>query len=178
VGAASAGALRLTGTTLARPLRPPGAVDEATFTGVCVRCGNCARACPTDIIKADLGGHGLRSLLTPILEFRDGYCREDCVACTKVCPSGALARMDADEKGKSPLGVPAVDMSICLLGDERECTECKRWCPHEAIRYVFSEAEYTLVPVIDAAKCTGCGACEMACPVTPKKAIVVAPLPA
>lgn len=69
-------------------------------------------------------------------------------------------------------------MGVCLLGDERECSECRRWCPHEAIRYVFSEREYTLVPQIDVEKCTGCGACEMACPVTPKKAIVVAPLPA
>jgi formate hydrogenlyase subunit 6/NADH:ubiquinone oxidoreductase subunit I len=117
------------------------------------------------------------SLLTPILGFKSDYCREGCTACTRVCPSGALKRLVVDDKAKVPLGLPTVDMSVCLLGDERECSECKRWCPHEAIRYVFSEAEYTLVPVIDATTCTGCGACEMACPVKPKKAIVVAPLP-
>jgi formate hydrogenlyase subunit 6/NADH:ubiquinone oxidoreductase subunit I len=81
------------------------------------------------------------------------------------------------EKAKVALGAPEVDMSVCLLGDDRECSECRRWCPYEAIRYVFSEAEYTLVPVVDMAKCTGCGACEMACPVKPKKAIVVLPQP-
>lgn len=178
VGAASGAALRLTGGSVARPLRPPGAVDESRFVGVCVRCGNCARACPTRIVKADLGGHGLRGLLTPILGFQDGYCREDCTACTRVCPSGALGRLTVEEKAKVPLGIPKVDMSVCLLGDERECSECKRWCPHGAIRYVFSEAEYTLVPQVDLGKCTGCGACEMACPVRPKKAIVVAPLSA
>jgi MinD superfamily P-loop ATPase len=62
-------------------------------------------------------------------------------------------------------------MNVCLLGDERECAECKRWCPYGAIRYVFSEAEYTLIPTIEREKCNGCGACEAYCPTQPKKAI-------
>ena len=86
-----------------------------------------------------------------------------------------LARVRGEEKAKVSLGLPRVDMGVCLLGDERECTECRRWCPYEAIRYVFSEAEYTLVPQIDLERCNGCGACEMVCPVKPKKAIVVVP---
>ena len=177
IGAISATALRITGKPRVRPLRPPGAAAESSFLGSCVRCGNCVRACPTRIIKPDLGRYGAMSLLTPVLRFEGGYCREDCTACTRVCPSAALKRLAVDDKARAPLGLPTVDMSVCLLGDERECSECKRWCPHEAIRYVFSEVEYTLVPVIDGVKCTGCGACEMACPVKPKKASVVAPLP-
>jgi len=39
-----------------RPLRPPGALDEAKFVGVCTRCGNCLRACPSGIIKRDTRG--------------------------------------------------------------------------------------------------------------------------
>ena len=176
IGAASALTLRLVRATRPHPLRPPGAVDEAKLLGVCVRCGNCIRACPPQIIKPDLGNHGAASLLTPILDFSDGYCREDCTACTEVCPSGALARLSVQDKPKIQLGVPQVDMDLCLLREDRECAECRRWCPYGAVRYVFSETEYCLVPQIDLEKCNGCGACEMACPVKPRKAIVIVPV--
>ncbi len=175
-GAASASVLRLTSSTAARPLRPPGAVAAPEFLGLCLRCGNCLRACPTHIIQPDLGGHGLTSLLSPVLSFASDYCREDCTACTSVCPSGALTPISLDQKPKARIGLPTVDMSICLLGADRECAECRRWCPYGAIRYVFSETDYALKPEIDPKKCNGCGACEKACPTTPKKAIVVAPL--
>jgi len=83
--------------------------------------------------------------------------------------------MSLEDKPQMRLGLPKVDMNVCLLGEDRECAECRRWCPYGAIRYVFSEASYTLIPVIDTKKCTGCGACEMACPTKPGKAIVVVP---
>jgi MauM/NapG family ferredoxin protein len=177
VGAVSASALKAVGTPVSRPLRPPGALDEPEFLGACVRCGNCLRACPSQIIQPDLGGHGLTSLLSPILSFADDYCREDCVACTSVCPSGALSHVLVHVKPRHRIGVPKVDMNICLLGEDRECAECRRWCPYGAIRYVFSESEYCLKPQIDEAKCNGCGACEKVCPTSPQKAIVVRPLP-
>lgn len=176
VGAVSATVLRRTDTA-APSLRPPGAVASPEFLGLCVRCGNCLRACPTHIIEPDLGGHGLASLLSPVLKFDKGYCREDCAACTTVCPSGALKRLSLDEKPRVRLGLPTVDMNVCLLGADRECAECRRWCPYGAIRYVFSEIDYALRPEIDAEKCNGCGACQRACPTTPKKAIVVVPYP-
>ena len=59
VGAAAGVALATWARTgraaAARPLRPPGALDEARFAGVCVRCGNCSRACPAQIVRLDLG---------------------------------------------------------------------------------------------------------------------------
>jgi ferredoxin-type protein NapG len=158
-----------------RPLRPPGALEELTFCGVCTRCGNCARACPAGIIERDLGQNGWASLLTPRLRFREDYCREDCIRCTEACPSGALARLSLPEKARVRLGLPRVDMNVCLLADDRECSACRSRCPYDAIRYVFSETDYTLTPQIDRAKCTGCGACEAACPTAPRKAIVVVP---
>ncbi|MHC4351833.1 MAG: 4Fe-4S dicluster domain-containing protein, partial [Planctomycetota bacterium] len=171
VGAASSGILYLIGREASRPLRPPGAVGELTLKGLCTRCGNCLRSCPHDIIRRDTGQHGVAGILTPVLTFDKDYCREDCVRCTKVCPSGALAGLDLSNKPNIRIGLARVDMNVCLLGEDRECSACMRWCPYSAIRYVFSEAEYTLVPVIDAGKCNGCGACEVACPTSPRKAI-------
>lgn len=173
-GAGLAVTARIAGHSASRPLRPPGAIDEPEFLGVCVRCGNCIRACPTHIIEPSLGHRGPAGLLTPILRFRENYCLVDCTKCMAVCPSGALVRLSPQAKGLKPIGLPRVDMSVCLLAEGRECTECGRWCPHTAIRYAWSETEYTLIPEIDAQKCTGCGACEAACPAKPNKAIVVA----
>ena len=112
-------------------------------------------------------------MLTPVLAFRNDYCREDCTRCTEVCPSGAIGRLSVQDKGSIRIGLPRVDMAVCLLGNDRECSACARWCPYGAVRYVFSDAQYTLEPQIDPNKCTGCGACEAACPTKPHKAIVV-----
>lgn len=173
VGAVWAGIVRPVRAKTLPPLRPPGARDESQFVGVCTRCGNCLRVCPSGIIERGLGESGWASLFTPVLCFENDYCREDCARCTEVCPSGALVRLSLREKADVQIGLPRVDMNVCLLGDDRECSACRRWCPYDAIRYVFSETEYTLEPQIDVEKCTGCGACEAACPSKPRKAIVI-----
>jgi len=173
LGAGCVGVARRIGDAAARPLRPPGAVTEQTFAGLCLRCGNCIRSCPHGIIQRDPGGNGWTNILTPRLRFEHNYCREDCVRGTEVCPSGALARVPLDIKKRIKSGLPRVNMDVCLLGREKECSACRRWCPYGAIHYVFSEAEYTLIPVIDPETCNGCGACEMACPTKPEKAIQV-----
>ena len=175
IGGVWAAMVRAARAAAPRPLRPPGARPEPEFTGLCIRCGNCIRVCPTAILAPDPGGHGLAGLLAPVLRFESDYCREDCTRCTAACPSGALVRLTADSKRLGAIGLPKVDMGVCLLGDDRECFVCRNSCPYEAIRLVFSEVEYTLTPQVDAGKCPGCGACEVACPTTPVKAIVVAP---
>jgi MauM/NapG family ferredoxin protein len=154
-------------------IRPPGAIDESNFTAVCIRCGNCTRACPAGIIKPDPGRYGVASFMTPTLRFENNYCQEDCNSCNEVCPSGAIAGLSLAEKRKTTLGLAKVDMSICLLSEERECTLCVRICPYDAIKLVFSEEDYISIPEIDPDKCTGCGACEWVCPVSPKKAITI-----
>ena len=158
-----------------KPIRPPGAIDESNFTAVCIRCGNCTRACPAGIIEPYPGRNGVSSFMTPTLRFENNYCQEDCNSCNEVCPSGAIAGLSLAEKRKTTIGLAKVDMSLCLLSEERECTVCVRICPYDAVKLVFLEEDYISIPVIDPDKCTGCGACEWACPVSPTKAIIVEP---
>ncbi len=173
VGAVWAAVVRTCRAEAVNPLRPPGAVAESVFVGLCVRCGNCVRACPTKILAPDLSASGLAGIGTPTVAFCDDYCLETCTRCTHVCPSGALTRLAPGDKLRAPIGLAQVDMDLCLLGEDRECAICRSRCPYEAITYVFSEETYTVTPRIDAARCPGCGACEAACPTSPTKAIVV-----
>lgn len=175
IGAAWAWAVRRRLVRTDRVLRPPGAIDEARFRGVCVRCGNCLRACPTRILHADLGEIGLSSLMSPVVRFDPGYCREDCRRCGEVCPSGAIARLGPGEKRTARMGLAKVDVELCLLTDNRECSICRNCCPYDAITTVWSEEDYTMAVKIAADRCPGCGACEVACPTAPVKAIVVQP---
>jgi ferredoxin-type protein NapF len=173
VGAVWAWAVRRSFAAPSQVIRPPGAIDEARFRGVCVRCGNCLRACPTKILHADLGDNGLSGLMSPLVRLDPGYCREDCCRCGDVCPSGAIARLAQSEKKTTRMGLAKVEADLCLLTDNRECSICRNCCPYEAITTVWSEEEYTMVLKIDPDRCPGCGACQVACPTSPSKAIVV-----
>ena len=173
-GAAGAALLGVVRAKNSAPLRPPGALDEQKFSGVCLRCGNCERVCPARIIRPDLGATGLANLLTPALHFDSDYCRENCQRCTLVCPSGALQKLSHDEKIKHVIGSARIDLDICLLAAGQECTECIKCCPFGALAVQSKDGGFSTQPVLDQKKCNGCGACESNCPVRPRRAIRVA----
>jgi MauM/NapG family ferredoxin protein len=156
------------------PLRPPGAIKEELFAGVCIRCGNCVRSCPSKILHPDMGEAGIAGFMAPIARFESNYCLEDCFSCTQVCPSGALQQLDLKKKRKYVIGEALVDGSICLLAlGQKDCDACMRSCPFKAIRIHWDEEQYIAYPVVDPAKCNGCGACEFTCPTPDIKAIQV-----
>jgi len=173
--AASAATSRWARGSGTRPLRPPGAIAEEGFTGLCIRCGNCVRACPEKIVQPDLGLHGVAGLLAPVVTFDYAYCQPDCNRCTQVCPSGAIVRLSLAEKEKAIIGLARVDMLACFLSQNIECGACAGACPYQAIRIDFDEDDYSSTIHIDADKCNGCGACEVICMTSPVKAIRVHP---
>jgi ferredoxin len=154
------------------PLRPPGAIREDKFTGLCLRCGNCIRACPSKIIHSDRGQSGVLGFLSPVIRYKTDYCKKECNACTTVCPSGALQRLSLEQKNSYIIGKASVDTSLCLWGVS-ECKACLRPCPYEAIKIQWNEEAYESFPGVDPAKCNGCGACEAVCPTGELKAIKV-----
>jgi ferredoxin len=156
------------------PLRPPGAVEEKRFTGFCMRCGNCVRACPSKIIHADAGQAGIAGLLAPVIRYGSKYCLEDCRACTQVCPSGAIKDLSLEQKRRYVIGEALVDGSICWVPlGRKDCDACVRACPYDAVKIHWDEEKYIAYPLVDTGKCNGCGACEVACPTEKIKAIGV-----
>jgi ferredoxin-type protein NapF len=153
-------------------LRPPGAIEEDEFTGLCIRCGNCTRACPSGIIHPDAGKAGILGLLAPVVRYEKNYCNEECNACTKACPSGALQNLTLEQKNRYVIGKASVDTSLCLWGFS-DCNTCIRACPYEAVKVQWYEEAYESFPGVDPLKCNGCGACEVVCPTGDLKAIKV-----
>ncbi|MCX7818916.1 MAG: 4Fe-4S dicluster domain-containing protein [Kiritimatiellae bacterium] len=162
------------GSSGRRPVRPPGAVPEAEFRALCLRCGQCVGVCPARIIRPDAGGDsaGWTSWLTPRLDFSTDFCRPECVRCSQVCPSGALQPLaEPAMKLERPIGLAEVRHAICWLSQGRECSICQTVCPYGAIRVAGDGFQSRVV--VEVARCTGCGACEAECPVSPERAIVV-----
>ena len=157
-------------------LRPPGAVPEDRFAGLCIRCNNCVHACPTKIIHPDTGHEaGLAGFGAPVIKFdRDyKYCLETCNTCTQVCPTGALTALGLQQKNKYIIGEAVVDNNVCLTAlGKKECDACEVACPYDAVKITWDEEQYNAYPVVND-KCIGCGACEVVCPTTPVKAIRV-----
>lgn len=140
----------LRGTT--RPgasLRPPWALDEPAFIATCTRCQDCIKACPTHILVVGDGGY-------PTVDFQRGECTF-CADCQKSCQPQAL------RAAVSPWPYRAQITPNCLPQQGVECRVCGDFCDARAIRFAPRLGGSPL-PALDAARCTGCGACVAPCP--------------
>jgi ferredoxin-type protein NapF len=134
------------------PLRPPWALPEAEFLARCTRCRNCAVICPTHIVQIREG--------YPEIDFRAGACTF-CGECVRVCAPAALVRED----GLRPWPALVRIGETCLATRGVECRICGEHCDESAIRFP-PRLGGVPVPVVEADRCTGCGACVAPCPAT------------
>jgi ferredoxin len=122
-------------------IRPPGALDEERFLARCIRCGQCMRICPGNIIQPALLEAGVQGLWTPAVNYRIGRsgCQPNCIACGQVCPTAAIRPLSLDEKqgagefadqGPIRMGTAFVDRGRCLpWAMDRPCLVCHELCP-------------------------------------------------
>lgn len=145
------------------PLRPPGSLPEENFKVVCLRCGNCAKACPTGIIHASFTASDFVGWLTPEISFQQSYCKPDCTLCGAVCPSGAIRTFTPEDKKSLVIGIAEIHLADCLLTRQKECDLCRTYCEYDAVAIKLDGLAAS--PQIITEKCVGCGACEVVCPV-------------
>ena len=161
-------------------IRPPGALKEKEFLSRCVRCGNCMKVCPTNVLQPSILESGLGGIWTPHLVNEIGYCEYTCTLCGNVCPTAAIPKMKVEEKQKTKLGIAKVDRTKCIAwAKNSQCLICEEYCPvaDKAIKIENTKVNGTLVgrPVVDPALCIGCGICQNKCPIRPDRAIKVYP---
>jgi len=137
-------------------IRPPGALAEEDFLARCLRCGQCMRICPTNIIQPAGMEGGLEGLWTPILNFRIGTsgCQLNCIACGQICPSAAIRPVSLDEKlgrndyaaaGPIRVGTAFVDRGRCLpWAMDRPCIVCQENCPISP-KAIFTREHFSTV---------------------------------
>jgi len=146
---------------LRRFLRPPGALQEATFLATCIRCGLCGTSCPNRCINY-FGPDAGDAAGTPYILPREQGCVL-CMRCTQVCPSGALRPTAADAEsitGGVRMGVAVIDTNLCYSYNDRICGVCYRACPLPDLALKIGDWER---PTVDPAYCVGCGLCERIC---------------
>ena len=122
-----------------RVIRPPGAVEELEFLERCIKCDQCVRVCPTNVVQPAMLESGLEGIWTPLMNFRMGACQYQCTACGQVCPTGAIQRLTVEEKlglgdyaerGPIKLGTAHFDLGRCLPWSKNvPCVVCQEVCP-------------------------------------------------
>ena len=122
-------------------VRPPGALPENEFLSRCIKCGQCMRICPANVIHPAGLGAGIEGLWTPTLNFRIGTsgCQFNCIACGHLCPTAAIRPLSLDERlgrnrfadqGPIKIGTAFIDRGRCLpWAMDRPCIVCQENCP-------------------------------------------------
>jgi len=161
-----------------RPVRPPGAVPEREFLRMCIRCGECLKVCPYNVLQPMGFDQGLEGLWTPLVAADHAGCAPSCNTCGQVCPTGAIRPLPLEEKKVARMGLAIVNERTCLpFANRQACRACVDECKeagYDAIEFVRVhtqvddagdpiEGSSQDAPVVLADKCVGCGLCQMSC---------------
>ncbi len=138
----------------AAAIRPPGTVEELEFLERCIKCDQCIRVCPTNVLQPAGLEAGLEGLWTPVMNFRIGHCQLNCTACGVVCPTGAIQRVSLEQKlglgpyaqdGPIKLGTAHFDTGRCLPYSKNiPCVVCEEVCPTSP-KAIYAHRELRIV---------------------------------
>jgi ferredoxin len=182
-GLGVAGGTKLLGANLhdpqtPRPVRPPGSVPEQEFLQMCIRCGECFKACPNNVLQPQGFQQGLEGLWTPEVVADWAGCESSCNACGQVCPTGAIRALPLQEKKAARMGLAIVNEQTCLpFAGQEDCDLCVQECHaagYHAIEYIQVGTQVDdqgqpiagsgmLAPVVLPENCVGCGLCQTRC---------------
>lgn len=171
---------------------PPGSLSVRNLQSHCTACQLCVDACPNNVLRPS---GKLATFMQPEVSYERGYCRPECNRCSEVCPTGAIKPITIEERTAIQVGHAVWVKELCIPAQEgKPCGNCSRRCPSGAIQLVPANDKYKknehgrwigpdgkqvdgrmvpMIPVVNVEKCTGCGACENLCPVSPQSAIYV-----
>lgn len=125
--------------------RPPGVVLSAL--SLCTRCGDCAEACPENLIVIADDGVAL------VPE------RGECILCG-ACADACEAEVFSSDQVMAHRFEISQD---CLAYAGIACMACRDACPQDAIS-MLPRIGVPFTPELDAEVCNGCGACVAPCP--------------
>jgi ferredoxin len=169
------------------PIRPPGSVPETDFQQLCIRCGECFKACPNNVLQpmgfldSHNGGGVLKNIWSPQAVPDWAGCEPGCNNCGQVCPTGAIRALPLEEKAAARMGLAIVNEKTCLPHAGKEaCQLCVDECTaagYNAIEFIRVgtqpdpenpdgpplEDSGFMAPVVLADKCVGCGLCQTRC---------------
>ncbi len=159
-------------------VRPPGSVPEPEFLQMCIRCGECFKACPNNVLQAEGFQQGLDGLWTPMVVADWAGCEPSCNACGQVCPTSAIRALALEEKRVARIGLAVVDQETCLpFADREACQLCVDECKaagYDAIEFMQVNTQVDadglpidgtgyVAPVVKVDLCVGCGICQTRC---------------
>ena len=156
------------------PLTPPGSLSASNMAKRCTGCQLCVSECPNQVLRPS---GSLLNMMMPVMSYERGYCRPECNRCSEVCPAGAIQPIAREVKASTQIGHAVWIKKNCIpLTDGVSCGNCARHCPTGAIEMVLADPDDEQspeIPVVNEARCIGCGACENLCPARPFSAIYV-----
>lgn len=145
---------------------------------MCIRCGECFKACPNNVLQPEGFLQGLEGLWSPLVDADWAGCESSCNACGQVCPTGAIRALPLEEKRVARMGLAVLNESTCLpLAGIEDCDLCVQECNaagYKAIEYrrVGTQADASgqpiegtgfLAPLVLSESCVGCGLCQTRC---------------